>query len=586
MKTNGEYDTFANLHRGIVETSAHRGPNFLGWHRVYLALFEEAIRRINRQISLPYWDSTLDFDMDNPVNTILFSAAFFGNGDGQVTTGPFANWVTPIGPLTRNIGGGSQLFSKEIIRSIMTRCRTRDITRPTALPQFDLEFFHGGPHVWVGGQLSGLNTAAHDPVFFLHHACVDYIWELFRNHQFFDCRVDPSSDYPVVTGQHLSTRAMDGLPGYRNIDGYRNYWTQNWYRYERSPTCPVCNSPYLTCNPARKVCVSIERTLAPDEAVTVSRMAMAADGNALSPQVSRARAQVALLDIGTVFDAPPAELRTQMGQASAVRRKRALKQYNKMSNIAGVNDSQQQNGEKRLEVGEQFLAPESDGRTSDVLGRNIASGVFLGKNDNSSMQDVYSGKAFPVAQPMSLVPVPVSNTLDLYMKNPSSYITKSSASDWLFAPVHLLYNVVGYDTNAQTPSMKCLPSDAISTSIKVSAQGLNYLGEYTDFAVVDISNTLPSANAIIAIRAPEVGPSISMVTASHGCGLMCKPMCFNTETGPSYKPCTGIMWIKPEDATAYVRSYDEAAESLAKGGTIFPILFQCHKESQSPWKGQ
>ncbi|KAH3689147.1 hypothetical protein DPMN_053108 [Dreissena polymorpha] len=138
----------------------------------------------------------------------------------------------------------------------MTRCRTRDITSPTALPQFNLEFFNGGPHNWVGGQMSGLNTVAHDPVFFLHHAFVDFIWELFRNHQFFDCRVDPSSDYPEVTGEHHSTRAMDGLPGYRNIDGYRSYWTQNWYRYEHSPTCPVCNSPYLTCTrPAGCVCL-------------------------------------------------------------------------------------------------------------------------------------------------------------------------------------------------------------------------------------------------------------------------------------------------------------------------------------------
>lgn len=30
---------FANLHQGIITNSAHGGPNFLGWHRVYLALY-------------------------------------------------------------------------------------------------------------------------------------------------------------------------------------------------------------------------------------------------------------------------------------------------------------------------------------------------------------------------------------------------------------------------------------------------------------------------------------------------------------------------------------------------------------------
>ncbi|KAH3800605.1 hypothetical protein DPMN_154240 [Dreissena polymorpha] len=54
---------------------------------------------------------------------------------------------------------------------------------------------------------------------------------------------------------------MDGLPGYVNIDGYQSLWTQNWYRYERAPTCPDCGSPYLTCDPVRDVCVSVERTV-------------------------------------------------------------------------------------------------------------------------------------------------------------------------------------------------------------------------------------------------------------------------------------------------------------------------------------
>ncbi|KAH3859265.1 hypothetical protein DPMN_101982 [Dreissena polymorpha] len=119
----------------------------------------------------------------------------------------------------------------------------------------------------------------------------------------------------------------------------------------------------------------------------------------------------------------------------------------------------------------------------------------------------------------------------------------------------------------------------------VSAQGLNYLGENTDYAVVDNNKALSFAHAIVATRAPVVGPSISMITASHGCGLMCKPMCIITETGTSqYQPCTGILWIKPEDATAYVRSHDEGVESLARGGAKFPIMFQCHKERQAPWQ--
>ncbi|KAH3722178.1 tyrosinase-like protein [Dreissena polymorpha] len=298
MKTNGVYDMFAELHKGIVTTSAHGGPNFLGWHRVYLALFEEAMRRIDPSVSIPYWDSTLDMDMAKPENTVVFSSEFLGNGRGHVTTGPFANWVTPVGPLTRNIAANSSvlftLFTKENIRMIMTRCQTRDITSPTALPEFDLDHLHGGPHRWVGGQMSGLNTAAHDPAFLLHHAFVDYIWEMFRNHQIQDCGVNPSFNYPEATGQHAPERPMDGLPGYVNIDGYQSYWTQNWYRYKRAPKCPNCGSPYLTCHPVRKVCISIERKLTPHELPSLRL------GSTESLQ-DEARAEVEMLNIGATF---------------------------------------------------------------------------------------------------------------------------------------------------------------------------------------------------------------------------------------------------------------------------------------------
>ncbi|KAH3800568.1 hypothetical protein DPMN_154201 [Dreissena polymorpha] len=608
MLQNGEYDTFAQLHRGIVTTSAHGGPNFLGWHRVYLALyvtetinmryyhfpemyflthnvfvtfamlihlgldnyrFEEALRRIDGQVSLPYWDSILDNDMENPVNTILFSPAFFGNGDKQVTSGPFANWVTPIGPLTRNISGQGMLFNKEHIRMIMTRCRARDIIAPAPLV-FNLDIIHGGIHLWVGGQMSGLHTAAHDPVFFLHHAFVDYIWEMFRNHQFFNCEVNPSLNYPEVTGQHAPERPMDGLPGYVNIDGYQSFWTQNWYRFERAPTCPDCGSPYLTCDPVRDVCVSVERTV-----VQTDR------GLELIQEVAN-------LVIGQTFVGPGDDPRTQVGlarMALASRKKRAIPKQADTPKIFGGTDSNQRIVKLPLNVGEKFLSTENDNRTSIALRRNIARVVFSGNIVHNATQDVYSGNAFPVASPMSLLPALVSDTLDLYKQNTSYYTSISAASDWLFVPVQMTYGVVGTNNSDQTPSTKCLPTSKIWTHIKVSAQGLNYLGEYTDFGVVDTSKPLPSTHAIIAIRAPEVGPSITMVTASHGCGLMCTPKCITNDAGTyQYRPCTGILWITPEDAIAYAREHTVAEESIRRGDAKFPIVFECHNESQIPWQ--
>ena len=33
------YDALAAIHQGIMTTAAHGGPNFLGFHRVYLLMY-------------------------------------------------------------------------------------------------------------------------------------------------------------------------------------------------------------------------------------------------------------------------------------------------------------------------------------------------------------------------------------------------------------------------------------------------------------------------------------------------------------------------------------------------------------------
>ncbi|KAL4234834.1 hypothetical protein ACF0H5_006475 [Mactra antiquata] len=264
LKRVGRYDIFANIHQGTNIDSAHGGPNFLGWHRIYLALYEEALREVNGTVALPFWDSRLDFHMADPVDSIIWTAAFLGNGDGFVRTGPFANWNTPTGRLARNIGRFSTLMSAPVVDDILTRCQMSEISEPTAVARYNLEFHHGGPHVWVGGQMRGLDTAAHEPVFFMHHAFVDYVWELFRIRQATVCRIDPGTDYPSsATGLHAPNRAMDGLPQFRNIDGIANYWTEFWYNYEDTPICSPrqqsCGSPYLRCDVRIWRCISESR---------------------------------------------------------------------------------------------------------------------------------------------------------------------------------------------------------------------------------------------------------------------------------------------------------------------------------------
>ncbi|XP_021374237.1 tyrosinase-like protein 1 [Mizuhopecten yessoensis] len=287
LGNSNRYDAIANVHRGTVLDSAHGGPNFLGWHRVYLLVFEAAT-----QFPTPFWDSTLDFHMVDPTQSVLWSSEFFGTGFGTVNDGPFGRWITPGGiSLVRNIGNGGSLISRDGVRNVLSRTRHSQIVEPTN-PLFGIEAYHNGPHVWVDGQLSSPMTAAQDPIFFLHHAFIDYIWEMFRTRQRRNGIVS-ALDYPRVQNSlHQPGRIMDGWPfirGLRNIDGYSERFARI-SSYSTSPNCARCNNPtwpfpVLQCDMANRRCISAP--VPPQDAAAF------ASATNRGVQVTRARSSVA-----------------------------------------------------------------------------------------------------------------------------------------------------------------------------------------------------------------------------------------------------------------------------------------------------
>ena len=135
--------------------------------------------------------------MDQPANSMLFRPERFGGGYGAVTDGPFANWQTPVGPLERSIAGDGSLMNKRLVDLILARTRSSEIVQGTADTNVmrSCEGQHNAVHVWIGGLMGGTNTAAYEPIFFMHHAYVDCLWHLFQRQQR-RLGINTMDDYP------------------------------------------------------------------------------------------------------------------------------------------------------------------------------------------------------------------------------------------------------------------------------------------------------------------------------------------------------------------------------------------------------
>lgn len=61
-------------------------------HSAYVKLYfrcENAMREKVANVTIPYWDNTIDEGLQNPRQSILFSPLFMGTANGQVTQGRF-----------------------------------------------------------------------------------------------------------------------------------------------------------------------------------------------------------------------------------------------------------------------------------------------------------------------------------------------------------------------------------------------------------------------------------------------------------------------------------------------------------------
>lgn len=230
----------------------HDNLSFLSWHRAMLLLFEENLRLADKELdpgsddklALPYWDWTY-LRSRNPQKRrgLIWTDANCGptgNASNLVTSGYFADpsfaatgnpgWTftdiadylpssynpsdvqpgthsgAPVYALTRNVNLFFAPQKKNAIKKILRLAPPLDIdpmnqdagaTFRNALEGFvDANgnpggFTHNLVHGWVGGSM-GLTTASpKDPVFYLHHCYVDYLWAKWQLRRTTDANANP-----------------------------------------------------------------------------------------------------------------------------------------------------------------------------------------------------------------------------------------------------------------------------------------------------------------------------------------------------------------------------------------------------------
>ncbi|MGZ0200171.1 tyrosinase family protein [Streptomyces sp. RM1] len=212
VKRRGEYDEFVRIHIAYYaadgETglrTAHMAPSFLPWHRRFLLELEGALRRVDSSVTVPYWDWT----RDRSATSVPWTADLLGgNGrrsDQQVTTGPFAyaagHWtiregVTDGRYLTRDLGRAAsplQLPTQGDVDwalndaaydvhpwdSTVTRGFRNKLEGWGTGSGSASWHNHNRVHRWVGGAMLGA-ASVNDPVFWLHHAFLDMLWERWQ----------------------------------------------------------------------------------------------------------------------------------------------------------------------------------------------------------------------------------------------------------------------------------------------------------------------------------------------------------------------------------------------------------------------
>jgi hypothetical protein len=193
------WDKQEDIHKNAHAAGAnvHGGPAFIPWHRELCNRFEALLREVDSDLSLHYWDWTVDprNAPDGAGGTVNLLQPNFMGGSGDPVGPPFADFEsTEPGHslIWRAVGAtGANPDGTPAIPS--------DATVKNAPDFVDFDANIGGPHgtghFYIGGSLTNAHFSFHDPIVFLLRSNLDRIWAEWQTDPAHPERLAPDTAY-------------------------------------------------------------------------------------------------------------------------------------------------------------------------------------------------------------------------------------------------------------------------------------------------------------------------------------------------------------------------------------------------------